>query len=285
MRITLKSGIFLLAVIFALGALVFELADQNQYKGKLVVVFIDAGDADSAFIKFPDGKTALIDGGDTDSLKPIHDVLNKYNVKKIDYMINSHQHDDHLGTFYRLAKVYKVGGFYAPESPIENESLDKLNEALKAKKIPKNIIQKGSVICEGDVKLEVVSPDGDEYGDENNYSAIILMTYKNHKFLFTGDAQSYAENSAVLDGYIPKCDVLKVAHHGSDTSSSYYFLENVSPEYAVISTGDTHENRPSEDLLEIFSELGTKCFVTRDDGNITFVSDGENLEVKTKKGD
>lgn len=274
MKWTKSILIIVLAVILILIDL---LPSQNE--GKLKVVFIETGKSDSIFIKMPDGKTALIDGGVNESFPDIHDVLFKNDVKSIDYMINTHQHDDHLGAFPEILKIYDVKNFYMPKTDIENEYFKETVKSLKEKDIPINYIKRGSVIYEGDVKLEVLTPYFDFVPEEeNNYSAVLMLTYKEKRFLFTADAQKIVLNTLVVDYDLPKCDVVKVSHHGSKDANSYYFFESVKPDFAVVTSKEREEY-----IEELLSEYEIKSYWTCDSGDITMVCDGENIEIKEER--
>ena len=281
----MKRKIIFAVCLLAAFAVLFVFMNRipTDAKGKLTVVFIDVEDADSIFIRFPDGKTALIDGGNTDNLDEIHNVLFKYKVKTIDYMINSHQHSDHIGTFRELIKTYQVKNFYMPASPIESDVLPETLKTLKDKKVPVNTVKRGDIICDGEVKIQVLAPYSDYPAkDENNYSAVYLMAHKENTFLFTGDAGTLVQNRLIYEYGLGQCDVVKVSHHGSDNSNSYEIFKNLKPKYAVISVSDRYE-RPSDYLKTAFSDFNIEYFVTYRDGNITMTSNGDSIETRKEK--
>lgn len=267
-----------LIIVFAVVLISIDLLpDKNE--GKLKVIFIETGNSDSIFIKMPNGKNALIDGGVNDSFSDIHDVLLENDVKSIDYMVNTHQHDDHLGAFPELLKIYNVKNFYMPKTDIENEYSKETVKSLKENNIPINFIKRGSIICDDDVKIEVLTPYFDfKPSEENNYSAVIMLTYKEKRFIFTGDAQKIVLNTLVVDYDLPECDVVKASHHGSKDANSYYFFESIKPKYAVV-TSKVRE----EYIEELLSECAQNYYFTCDSGNITMICDGKNIEVKEER--
>ena len=181
--------------------------------------------------------------------------------------------------FSELLKVYDVKNFYMPETDIENEYYEKTIQSLEKKNIPVNIIKRGNVICDGDAKIEVLAPYIDyKLSDENNYSAVLLLTYKEKKFLFTADAQRVVLNNLVLDYGLSHCDVIKISHHGSKDANSGYFLEKVTPDYAVV----TSKNR-EEYIEKLLSKYVKNYYFTCDSGNVTMICDGKNIEVKTER--
>lgn len=283
MRTKLKITVISVIVIILAVSCIFDEFMPYVTKGKLLVEFVDVGDADCTFIKNPDGKTALIDGGNPWNLREVHNTLKKYNIKKIDFLINSHPHDDHIGTFYKLFDLYSIGACYMPKTEYACEALDLFSEKAAEKNIKVNYIKRGDTILDGEVKIEVLSPYQEYYMEENDYSSVCLLTYKEKSFLFMGDMGKYHSNTLVVDYGLGECDVLKVSHHGSNDGTSGFFLEEVRPKYAVVPCGNEYDDRPDEKLVSRFERLGINYYVTRDLGNITMITDGIDIEIKTER--
>lgn len=278
-----KYGTYSFILLIAVITLKLSLAPDVS-RGKLAVVFNETENSDCIFIKMPDGKTAVIDGGLEKSLENVHNTLYKYKVKTIDYMINTHQHDDHLGTFPELLKIYDVKSFYMPKSDISNDLFDLTKDELEREGVPVNIIKRGDVICDGDVRIEVLAPvSEEEQKNQNNYSAVLLLTYGEASFLFTGDAETKALKPLVSEYGVPKCDVLKSGHHGSKNANPEYLLEAVSPKYAVITAKNSDLKRLSY-IKNAFHKLGTEFYFTCDSGSVTMICDGKNIDIKTERG-
>lgn len=256
-------------------------------KDKLTIEFIDTGKSDSIFIKFPNGKTALVDGGFANSLPKIQSTLYKYRVREIDYLIATHQHDDHIGSFYDILNIYDINGIYMPASPIENGKLVNLENEIEENNIPLYFSKHGDVLIDdSDIFLKVISPfPQDKYYEENDYSLVFYLTYKDSSFLFMGDATRKIEILLMkyYEEELKKADVIKLGHHGSDTSSSYNFLEKISPRYAVVTTDENGENKLSKNLLNKLNELKIKLFSTNKYGNISFISDGNDIKIITER--
>ncbi len=254
---------------------------------KLVAEFISTGKSDSIFISLPNGKTMLIDGGFSSSLPEVHNTLRKYRVKKIDYLIATHDHDDHIGSFSDILKIYKVGKIYASRSTIENEYKNRFEKLIKEKKIKREYAFGGDVLIdENDIFLKVLSPfEKNKYSDENDYSLVLYLSYKDNSFIFMGDASKKVEGYLMrfYEDELLKTDVIKLGHHGSDTSGAYSFLQKLSPRYAVATNDDKEENKVSNRLLYCLEKLGTTLYETGKSGNITFISDGYNLKINTEK--
>ena len=129
------------------------------------------------------------------------------------------------------------------------------------------------------LKVEMLSPNSENYDDMNNYSAVIKLSYNNTSFLFTGDAESISEQEMISKGYDLKADVLKVGHHGSATSTTALFLNKVSPQYAIISVGKENSyGHPDNLILNRLKTFGVEVFRTDEAGTIIATSDGETIK-------
>ncbi len=287
--ITKKKAIICVFTVFLIiiATTAYYLIPYVKTGNKLTVSFISTGKSDSIFIKLPNRKTMLIDGGYADSLPKIHDTLHKYRVSKINYLFTSHQHDDHIGAFENILKIYETDAVYMPQSPITNSQKNRFDRKISEKKIPVHNIKHGDVIInEDEIYAEVLSPFSEDiYGDENDYSAILYLSYKDTSFIFMGDASANIEG-LLLNFYedkLKEADVIKLGHHGSYTASTYPFLEKINPDYAVITTDGSDESVPSKRLADSLDKLKIKCYKTFETGNITFTSDGKTIDVETEK--
>ncbi|MDD6807772.1 MAG: ComEC/Rec2 family competence protein [Oscillospiraceae bacterium] len=263
---------------------IFEYDDIRVYNYPLVVVFIDVGQGDAIYIKYQKGdgtcENILIDSGEKGSDRKVLSVLNAYDVKELDYFIESHPHSDHIGSAPDLLKGMKVKNFLYPfETTLPEEiktQIEKDNEiACKASKIG------DVIILNENCSLTVLGP-GSEYNNENDMSMVLRLVYENTSFLFTGDSENAAEYSLMSGAYEGKWEiksnVLKVAHHGSDSSSGEDFIKAVGPEYAVISCGKNNEfGHPHALTLKTLAMQNIKTLRTDLLGTITICSNGENI--------
>jgi competence protein ComEC len=248
-------------------------------KGKLSVVFISTGNSDSIFINFPDSRKMLIDSADTDDDLKIASILRKYNTNKLDYAVITHPHSDHIGSFSKIAKIYDIDKIYMPKSDIKNPLLDDIAMTLNKKNKTVFPIKKNLIISNNDIYAEFLSPSKEKYSEENNYSGVLYLKYKNTSFLFMGDAEKQVEKE-LLSNNLPDIDVLKTAHHGSKNSTTPDFLDAIKPEYAVITTGENSFGHPSSDVVDLLLEKNIETYRTDKSGNITMVSDGNKIIVK-----
>lgn len=249
---------------------------------ELTVHFIDVGQADAAILQCEDD-TMIIDGGNTADSSLIVAYLKKLNISHIDYMVCTHAHEDHVGGLSAPLSVMPVGAVYAPVT----ESDSKAYQTFKQKVTDQNteIIHPVNyeILGIGGATAEILASPVNA-NNLNNTSIILKVTYKNNSFLFTGDAEREEEQTLLNTGLL-KADVLKVGHHGSDTSTSYPFLREVMPKYAVISVGSNSYGHPSENVLSRLRDAGAQVYRTDLQGDIIMKSDGDNITVITSKNE
>lgn len=253
----------------------------------LKVHFLSIGQADSILVQ-QGNKNLLIDGGYWMSGRPILRYLKNIGVNKLDYLIVTHPHNDHIGGLPRIIN----------NIPIENVIINnknpyktrryykKHNQLLKMiNKRGINLIHPvaGKTFKIGDFSLEILAPNGDEYERINDYSVVTKLVYKNTSFLFAADAEEYSEMEMLKHNRDIKADVLKVGHHGSCTSSSEEFLRAVSPKYAVISVGyNSFYGQPDKCVLDRLNNIGATLYRTDKRGTIIVTSNGYNIKFNKK---
>lgn len=255
---------------------------------EIAVHFLDVGQADCIFIYTPD-KTMLIDSGENDTSQYVISYLRDFGVKRLDYVIGTHQHSDHMGAMAEILRAFEVGEFIMPEIPEEQipaaAFYSAMLDVIEDKKISASYSENGREItlCEGTV-LKLLGPVGDNYEDLNDYSIVAKLTSGNFSFLFTGDMEKIAEQHLLMTFPDIKADVLKVAHHGSASSSCTEFLLAVRPQYAVISAGRNNSyGHPSNEVLERLCLFNCTNLVTMNYGDIVFVTDGNELTYTTTR--
>ncbi len=246
---------------------------------------IDVGQGESILISSK-GATALIDTGLYSEYHSVTDTLSKYNISKIDVLLISHLHDDHAGALGVLSEIYTISNLILPEVSIESESLGVAELAID------RVVEDGGEIYTakqgmnfdiGNFELTVLA-SFDKMSDENNRSVITMAEIDGKKFLFTGDMERKAEEALLKEDLNLKCDVLKVAHHGSSTSSSAEFLDACNPKMAVISAGkDNIYGHPHNEVLALFETRGYEVLRTDLMGNIIFTVKNKNIYVRETK--
>lgn len=264
-----------------------ELTDANNATGDVSVHFIDVGQGDCELIITPD-KTVLIDGGEAEYAQTVISYLKAQNVEKIDYCIVTHPHSDHAGATAAIISKVETENIIMPKLTDDmvptTSTYTKMIAAVLQEDInaiyakPDDVIDLGS-----GCKLEFFSPVKD-YDDLNNYSVTCRFTHGENSFFFSGDIESEAESDILDSGADIASDVLKVAHHGSSTSSKKKFLKAVNATYAVIEVGAPNTyNHPHAETVEKLEELNMTIYRTDNDGTIVFSSDGKELKITTEK--
>ena len=249
------------------------------------VEVIDVGQGDSILISSND-TVALIDTGLSTAFEAVSSTLDKYKIKKIDVLIITHLDNDHSGAVGKISELYTIDNLILPEISIESEGLGSAELAIaRVTDSGGNIYnaKQGMNFKIGNFELTVLASYTD-MNEENNRSIVTMAKIGTKKFLFTGDIELKAEKALLEEGLDLKCDVLKVAHHGSSTSSSDDFLYAANPEMAVISVG--HDNiygQPHNEVLAAFERLGCEVFRTDIMGNIIFTVKNEMITVKTER--
>ena len=259
-----------------------EISRIESIKDHVKVHFIDVGQGDSIFIQIKN-KNILIDAGEAKEAPTVVNYLKTYNVKKLDYVFLTHPHEDHLGGLSEIIDTFEIGKFYAPNVGTVTRSYENLLNSLKNKSLDINRAKAGLEFNFAEnIKLELFSPGKDEYSNLNNYSPIMKLTYNETSFLFTGDAEEETEKEVISGNYNLKSDVLKAGHHGSNTSSIQEFLEEVKPQFTVITSGKSNRfNLPNEEIVERHKNIGSKVLMTEKYGNIVFSTDGRDIRLLT----
>ena len=248
---------------------------------KLKVHYIDVGQGDSEFIELPNGKTILIDAGNPENGQQIVGYIKNLGHSKIDYLVATHPHADHIGGMAAVINSFNIGSFYAPKVTTTTQTYKSLISALQSKKLGIHVAKAGTNMFKaGNLSADIIAPVSISGDDLNQYSAVIMLTYGDNRFLFTGDAGEPSESQITAD---VKADVLKVGHHGSSTSTSQAFLNKVKPKYAVIEVGTGNSyGHPTAATLSKLQAIGATIYRTDKDGTIIFTSDSHTITVDKK---
>ncbi|WP_374019580.1 ComEC/Rec2 family competence protein [Paenibacillus thiaminolyticus] len=274
----------LLSACSSVNPAVHETVQPQQPVGTLEVFYLDVGQGDSTLIKTPKGQHILIDGGDNHKGKDVVEYLESLGITQLDVVIATHPDADHIGGLDTVIDAIPVKSVYAPKVSHTTKTYRDFLMAVKNRGLKIKTAKAGLDIPLEGVTAEFVAPVA-EYGkDLNAWSAVLRLTYGNTSFLFTGDAEARSEADMLKQPETLHADVLKVGHHGSDTSTSQEFLDAVQPAYAVISAGmDNKYGHPKKVVMNRLKKAGVEIYRTDKQGTITAISDGKNIRFETTR--
>jgi competence protein ComEC len=295
--------------VFALVA--FHPLSEGRPTGKLRVDFLDVGQGDSALVTFPDNTTLLIDGGgrpgpfkpnntsgdETDGEETFERetrtigeaVVSEYlwwrGLDHVDYILATHADADHIDGLNDVARNFKVRAALVARAPAQDQEYSRFSETLSREQIPIRIIGAGDVLRFGEVTASVLSPlpSADANApSRNNDSVVLRLQFGSRVLLLTGDVEMTGESEILQAHENLRADVVKVAHHGSRTSSVPGFIAATQSRFAVISVGQTSIfGHPNNEVVERWKSSGAQVLTTGNSGTITVTTDGRELKVAT----
>lgn len=252
------------------------------------VYYLDVGQSDCSIVVC-DGEVMVIDTGSYPQLVEIQETLYALNVKSIDYLVVTHQHDDHMSCAERLMQIYNIENIIMPklseENAVNSETYTRLLRAIVDFGVNPIAAQHGETLKLGSATVNILAPLK-QYKELNNMSVILKISYGETSFLFQGDAESQVENDLLFSDYDLTADVLKLGHHGSKTANTEKYIDAVNPQLAVISCGQGNSyGHPRVTVMEYLVELNIDFYITVDSGDITVSSDGKTITVLTEKSE
>lgn len=253
----------------------------------LNIYFLDVGKADAILMEC-EGEYALLDAGTSDKADEIITWLRRLKVEKLTYVFASHPDKDHIGSMADIITRYAVDSFIEPRIPEDlrpdTDEYNAMIDALEAKAVPVRSITAGETYTLGGASIDVLSPGPDtEYSDVNDCSLVLKLRYGDFSVLFCGDIEKQAEEDLFESGTDLSAAVIKIAHHGSKTSSSEAFLNAVGAQYAVICVGQDKNNLPKKSVLQRLDEMDMEVYRTDLDGTVIFSSDGGIIKTYQEK--
>lgn len=277
----------ILLILFAVNEFLRKDETSSSVRGSLSVHFIDVGQGDSVLIS-SGGCNMLIDCGESEKSDQVIRYLREHDVGRLDYVVATHPHSDHMGGMYKIISEFDVGEVIIPhldDSDIPTTRFfEKFLDSCDRKGCTLTEAETGRVIAIGEARGEIIAPNSEKYGNLNNYSVGIFLTHGRNSFVMTGDAESSAEAEMIAGGRLRHATVLKAGHHGSSTSSSKAFIEAISPDHVVISCGEGNSyGHPNESAMKRMSLYTDKIYRTDLCGSIVFMSDGTELAVRTER--
>jgi competence protein ComEC len=247
--------------------------------GEIWVHFIDVGQGDCILVQSADN-AVLIDAGTVSAARAIMTYLDNLGITSLDYVVATHPHSDHIGGMAAVINRYSISGFLMPDVLHTSYIFEDMLDALEANNMQITTVQAGDTLSAGIIEMTAVAPNRSFYQNLNNYSIVLHMKYGNTAMLFTGDAETLSENEIMADWDI-KSDIVKIGHHGSKTSSSYNFLNELAAKVAVVTVGAGNRfNHPNGEVVERLNEMGIAIKRTDELGTIVLITDGENIYTK-----
>ena len=254
----------------------------NENINNLEISYLDVGQADCILIR-KNNRNILIDAGNNEDGDKLVNYFKENGIKKFDYVIGTHAHEDHIGGMNKIIDNFKINHFYMPDVVTTTKTFEDVLNSLEKNKVKFETPKIDSTFKVDDLKFIVLSITNNKE-DLNDTSIVLKLTYENTSYLFMGDASSNIENN-ILDKDI-ESNVLKVGHHGSGYSSSAKFIKKVNPDYAIISVGKNNSyNHPKNVVIKKLERIGSTIYRTDKQGTIKVISDGNNIKIETIKTD
>ncbi len=257
-------------------------------EGTLILTMIDCGQADS-FLLQQGEFVALVDCGTRSTGDDVVDYLKSIGITKIDLLFGTHPHDDHMGGMYDVITNFEIGKIITPKIKVGEVTTNwylKLMEEISTKKHTVEYPSVNDVYHLGDATMTVIGPLSDPDDNLNNYSIVLKVTYGNMDVIMTGDAEKEVEADIIASGVNLDAEILKVGHHGSNTSSTEEFLDAIDPDYALISckVGNKHDH-PTAGTMEKLEERDIEVYRTDESGTVIVTITANDVTFNTDPDD
>lgn len=254
----------------------------GQPAGDIKVHYIDVGQGDSIFLELTSGRCMLIDSGEGEYGPRVINYIRGLGYSTIDYLVASHPHSDHMGSMDQVVRSFDIGEIYMPRVSNNTQGFEDLLLAIQAKGERINAAKAGvNILSEPGLLIEIIAPCGTGYESLNDYSAVVKLTCGSVRFLFMGDAEIISENEIQAD---LSCDIVKVGHHGSTTSSGEAFVNKTGADYAIIQVGRGNDyGHPKDIIVDRWQNAGATVLRTDLQGTITVTTDGSSYTVTSER--
>lgn len=278
-----KPQLLLLLILFVSNFFIWYAVAYEDRGGILTVAFLDVGQGDAIFIEAPNGNQIIMDGGpDRSVLRELSKIMPFYD-RSIDMLIVTNPDTDHYAGFIDVLKNYEVGQVLEPGTYSPSATYKEFEKDVALEPADRTLARRGmKIVLDENVYIEILFPNQDVSNfSTNDGSMIARLVYKDVSYMLTGDTTQKMERYVLaVSGKSIKSTVLKVAHHGSRTSSGESFVKAVAPKFSVISAGrNSKYGHPHKETLDTFSKLKIPVFGTYEKGMIMTRTDGESIEI------
>jgi len=259
-------------------------------EGELEIHHIDVGQGDATLFVVPSGETVLIDSGDwRQDGQEVIDYLEQQNIERIDHLVATHAHADHIGGHAAIIEHYEkeadgIGAAYDSGVTHTSQTYDNYLDAIEEYDVRLFSVEEGDQLPVEGLTATVLNPPAEESGDLHEHSVTLAIEFGEFQYLTTGDAEAGVESRLVGEyDKVLDAEVYQAGHHGSSTSSSEQFLDAVTPEIAIISSGfESQYGHPHDEILQRFAARGIATYWTGVHGDIVVRTDGNSIEVDTE---
>ena len=266
------------------GANLRNTGENFENDRQLSVDFIDVGQGDSILI-CSGGQSMLVDAGTNESGKTVLNFLSDKGIKKLDYAVGTHPHADHIGGLDDVIRGIDTDSLLMPNAVTDTKTFNDVLDAAESRNLSITVPEEDDEFSLGASRVTVLSKNKEQSDNLNNSSLILKVVYGDFSLLLTGDAEKEAEKQLLSDKKDVSADVLKVGHHGTETSTSGDFLKAVSPKCAVISCGKNNDyGHPHEKTLKKLEKQGTEVYRTDISGTISLFADSDGRFSVSVKG-
>ncbi len=264
--------------------------ETSESTKNIIIRYIDVGNADCNLIQFPNGENMLIDGGNVPDGNDVCTYLSSIGVERLDYIVGTHPHEDHIGGLVDVINNFDIGTVYMPRIPDKYVPTTKVYQNLLTAIANKNLTvispNPRDSIFAGDAEVVFMNDISDiDSSNINEYSIVLKVEYGNNRFIFTGDAEAVNEKT-ILNQFSKnelKCDILKIGHHGSSTSNTKNWLKTLSPKYAYIPCGaDNKYGHPHDETVKALNSLNVEYYRADQNGTMIVTSNGNDISIETK---
>ncbi|MDX8045290.1 ComEC/Rec2 family competence protein [Gracilibacillus sp. S3-1-1] len=284
----MKKIVSVIAMLLVVaGVYIFDLVEEpvqnsaSNLSSEAIVSFLDVGQGDSTLLQ-TDDTTILIDTGRHDSNLTMEHLAD-LGVEKLDLLILTHPHADHIGNADKVVETYHPEEVWIDGNETTSRTFERLIDALIDTDTAVSEPKAGEQHDIGDFHIEVLHPS-DLSGNLNNDSISTRITFGNVRFVFTGDAEVKSEKEMLARNLNLQADIYQVGHHGSSTSNSKAFVQAISPEVAIYSAGESNSyGHPHREILQLFDELNITLYGTDKNGTVTVTTDGNTFDVQTER--